>query len=88
MFTCRFYKVFGRYPLCPDWTGLDSDFGSSDGLDWTGSFQFNPFHTLIVSLENRFSPITTIIEDGGGYDFDAIIFSHPTGWNRVPTFLP
>ena len=46
--------------LCPDWTGLDSDSGSSAGfdwirvsgmvdLDWTGSFQLNPFHALVVT---------------------------------------
>ena len=59
VFTCRFYKVFGRYLLCCvrigldwiqilghqlDWTGLGS---VARGFHWTGSFQLNPFHTLL-----------------------------------------
>ena len=59
VFTCRFYKVFGRYLctlLCPDWTGLDSDSGSSAGLDWirisgswiwTGLDRFNSIHSIL-----------------------------------------
>ena len=41
--------------LCPDWTGLDSDSGSSAGLDWirisgswiwTGLDRFNSIHSI------------------------------------------
>ena len=61
VFTCRFYKVFGRYLttlLCPDWTGLDSTSGSSAGLDWirisdswiwTGLDRFNSIHFILCS---------------------------------------
>ena len=64
VFTCRFYKVFGRYLctlLCPDWTGLDSDSGSSAGLDWirisgswiwTGLDRFNSIHSILC-LQGR-----------------------------------
>ena len=62
VFTCRFYKVFGRYLptlLCPDWTGLDSDSGSLAGLDWiwisgswiwTGLDRFNSIHSILCIL--------------------------------------
>ena len=31
------------------WTGLDQDHRLTD-LDWTGFFQMNPFHTLLISF--------------------------------------
>ena len=45
--------------LCPDWTGLDSDSGSSTGLDWirisgswiwTGLDRFNSIHSILWEI--------------------------------------
>ena len=36
VFTCRFYKVFGRYLLCCVWIGLDWIQILVHQLDWTG----------------------------------------------------
>ena len=57
--TCRFYKAYladsysfvsgldwtGLSFWVISWTGLDQDPRIVD-LDWTGSYQLNPFHTL------------------------------------------
>ena len=36
VFTCRFYKVFGRYLICCVWIGLDWIQILGHQLDWTG----------------------------------------------------
>ena len=58
---------FTRLPtlLCPDWTGLDSDSGSSAGLDWirisgswiwTGLDRFNSIHSILCYTSLIFTP--------------------------------
>ena len=64
VFTCRFYKVFGRYLLCCvrigldwiqilghqlDWTGLGS-VARGFGLDWIVSTQSIPYSDLFPHL--------------------------------------
>ena len=65
-FTCRFYKVFGRYPFCCVRIGLDwiQNSGSSAGLDWiriSGSWirigldRFNSIHSILWFANARIS---------------------------------
>ena len=67
MFTCRFYKVFGRYLLCCvrigldwiqilghqlDWTGLGS-VAHGFGLDWIVSTQSIPYSDHSDAIDGR-----------------------------------
>ena len=64
VFTCRFYKVFGRYLLCCvrigldwiqildhqlDWTGLGS-VARGFGLDWMVSTQSIPYSASLLEM--------------------------------------
>ena len=66
VFTCRFYKVFGRYLLCCvqigldwiqildhqlDWTGLGS-VARGFGLDWIVSTQSIPYSAVLLPFSD------------------------------------
>ena len=82
VFTCRFYKVFGRYLLCCvrigldwiqilvhqlDWTGLGS-VARGFGLDWIVSTRSIPYSGSGNLRPSAFECLAELYENGGIYE--------------------